>query len=136
MNSDRIKTLLGQSLTYGFVGIMSFISIFPFIWMVIGTSNASIDIIAGRLTIGSALWTNVSGFFSQVDVPLIFWNSAKIAILSTILTLAVSSFAGYGFEMFKSKMRERVYSAILLTLMIPFAALMIPLRSISHHWVT
>ena len=65
--------------------------------MVIGTTNSSIDIIKGRLSFGSALATNIHGFFSQVNVPLIFWNSAKIAILSTILTLAVSSFAGYGF---------------------------------------
>lgn len=127
MSVDRIKSFASQVITYGFVGIMAFISVFPFLWMIIGTSNSSIDIINGRLSLGSAFWTNVYGFFTQVDAPLIFWNSAKIAILSTVLTLAVSSFAGYGFEMFKSRARERVYSAILLTLMIPFAALMIPL---------
>jgi lactose/L-arabinose transport system permease protein len=125
--NDRVKTLLVQMTTYGFIGLMSFISIFPFVWMVIGTTNTSIDIIKGRMWFGAALATNIQGFFSQVNAPLIFWNSAKIAVLSTILTLAVSSFAGYGFEIFRSRMRERVYSAILLTLMIPFAALMIPL---------
>ena len=35
--------------------------------------------------------------------------------------------AGYGFEVYKSKNRDRVYGALLLTMMIPFAALMIPL---------
>ena len=133
MSVDRMKTFAVQFITYGFVGIMAFISVFPFVWMVIGTSNVSSDIIRGRLTFGSALWANVDKFFTQVDVPLIFWNSAKIAILSTVLTLAVSSFAGYGFEMFKSRLREKVYSAILLTLMIPFAALMIPLFVLMSH---
>jgi lactose/L-arabinose transport system permease protein len=101
--------------------------------MVIGTTNATADIVKGRLAFGSSLAVNIHGFFSQVDVPLIFWNSAKIAILSTILTLAVSSFAGYGFEMFKSRLRERIYSVILLTLMVPFAALMIPLFVLMGH---
>jgi lactose/L-arabinose transport system permease protein len=133
MSAYQIRTFAAQTLTYGFVGILSFISVFPFLWMVIGTTNSSIDIMKGRLSFGSALITNIHTFFSQVDVPLIFWNSAKIAILSTLLTLAVSSFAGYGFEMFKSRMRERVYSAILLTLMIPFAALMIPLFVLMGH---
>ncbi|MFN3363005.1 MAG: carbohydrate ABC transporter permease, partial [Allorhizobium sp.] len=55
------------------------------------------------------------------------WNSVKIALVGTALTLLVSSLAGYGFEMFRSKLRERVYTVILLTLMVPFAALMIPL---------
>ena len=125
--SDRFKAFLVPLATYGFVGVMSFVSVFPFLWMIIGTTNSSIDIIKGRLSPGAALATNVAGFFSQVNAPLIFWNSAKIAVLSTLLTLAVSSFAGYGFEMFRSRWRERVYRGILLTLMIPFAALMIPL---------
>ncbi|MGR5488622.1 ABC transporter permease subunit, partial [Vibrio alfacsensis] len=53
--------------------------------------------------------------------------TSKIAIISTLFTLLISSMAGYGFEVYKSKVRDRVYSAMLLTMMIPFAALMIPL---------
>ncbi len=55
-------------------------------------------------------------------MPLVFWNSIKIALISTALTLVVASLAGYGFEVFRSKYRERVYNGILLTLMVPFAA--------------
>ncbi|MGH0216657.1 carbohydrate ABC transporter permease [Sinorhizobium meliloti] len=113
--------------TYGLLGLMAFLSVFPFIWMVLGATNSSIDIIKGKLLPGAAFATNVANFFTLVNVPLVFWNSAKIAIVATVLTLAVSSLAGYGFEMFRSRRRERVYRAMLLTLMIPFAALMIPL---------
>lgn len=113
--------------TYGFVGLMAFLSVFPFLWMLLGATNASIDIIKGRMLPGSALSTNITAFFTQVNAPLVFWNSAKIAILATVLTLAVASLAGYGFEMFRSRHRDRIYSAMLLTMMIPFAALMIPL---------
>ena len=35
--------------------------------------------------------------------------------------------AGYGFEIFRSTKRDRVFSILLLSMMIPFAALMIPL---------
>ncbi|HXV31375.1 MAG TPA: carbohydrate ABC transporter permease [Sinorhizobium sp.] len=119
--------LASAILTYGFVGLMAFLSLFPFIWMMLGATNSSIDIIKGKLLPGEALTTNVAHFFTLVNVPLVFWNSAKIAILATVLTLAVSSLAGYGFEMFRSRRREGFYRAMLLTLMIPFAALMIPL---------
>jgi len=118
---------VAMAATYGFLGLMAFLSVFPFIWMVLGATNSSIDIIKGKLLPGAAFATNVGNFFTLVNVPLVFWNSAKIAILATVLTLAVSSLAGYGFEMFRSRRRERVYRAMLLTLMIPFAALMIPL---------
>ena len=51
----------------------------------------------------------------------------KIAIIGGFFTLLISSLAGYGFEVFSSKARERLYNGMLLTLMVPFAALMIPL---------
>jgi lactose/L-arabinose transport system permease protein len=112
---------------YGFLGAAAFLSVFPFLWMVIGASNTSIDIIQGKITFGSNFSINVANFLAKVDLPLVFWNSVKVAVLSTVLTIAVSSLAGYGFEMFRSKWRDRIYAAMLLTLFVPFAALMIPL---------
>ncbi|WP_438748512.1 carbohydrate ABC transporter permease [Pararhizobium sp. O133] len=127
MFSDRTTALLSSIATYLLLGFVAFLSVFPFLWMAIGATNTSIDVINGKPTFGSALVTNITGFFTQVDVPLVFWNTAKIAIISTVLTLAISSLAGYGFEMFRSRVRERIYQFMLLTLFIPFAALMIPL---------
>jgi lactose/L-arabinose transport system permease protein len=124
MINSRTLATSGQ---YLFLGVMSFLSVFPFVWMMISSTNTSVEIMGGKVGLGSALSTNVTNFFTQVDVPLVFWNSAKVAILATLLTIVVSSLAGYGFEMFKSKWRDRIYSLILLTLMVPFAALMIPL---------
>jgi lactose/L-arabinose transport system permease protein len=133
--------LIRAFFVYGFLGIFAFLSVFPFLWMIMGATNASIDIVKGKAGIGTALLTNIQAFASAVDVPLIMWNSLKIALLATFFTLAVASLAGYGFEVFRSKYRERVYSAILLTLMIPFASLMIPLfilmgklHLINTHW--
>ena len=123
----NVSRLLATALQYAFLGLAAFLSIFPFFWMLISASNTSIDIIGGKSSLGDAFATNVTNFFTQVDVPLVFWNSTKVAVLATVLTIVVSSLAGYGFEMFKSKARERVYSLVLLTLMIPFGALMIPL---------
>ena len=56
-----------------------------------------------------------------------FWNSAFLALVGVALTLIVSSLAGYGFEIFKSRFRDRIFGFLLLMLSIPFAALMVPL---------
>ena len=122
-----MNRLFSTGLQYAFLGVAAFLSLFPFFWMVISSTNSSIDIIGGKTSFGAAFATNVANFFTQVDVPLVFWNSAKVAISATLLTIVFSSLAGYGFEMFKSKARDRIYSLVLLTLMVPFAALMIPL---------
>ena len=50
-----------------------------------------------------------------------------IAVITTTLAMVVSSAAGYAFEIFKSKARDRVFNIVLLSMMVPFAALMVPL---------
>jgi lactose/L-arabinose transport system permease protein len=127
MTSTRILKRLPGAIQYALLSLAAFVSIFPFAWMAIGATNTTSDIIRGKVTFGSALSANINAFFTQMNVPLVFWNSIKVAVMGTVLTIIVSSLAGYGFEMFRSKMRDRIYSAVLLTLMVPFAALMIPL---------
>lgn len=127
MKNFSLKLNFADVFTYIFLTFMAFLSIFPFIWMLIGATNNSIDISKGKISIGDQFFINVANFFEQVDVPLIFWNSSKITFITCFLTLGIASMAGYGFEVFRSKPRERLYTIVLLTLMIPFAALMIPL---------
>ena len=119
--------LLGRVATYALLVIAAFVSVFPFLWMLIGATNYSADIIKGKVTPGTALLQNISVFFNSVDMPRILFNSFFIASVGTALTLLISSLAGYGFEMFRSKFREKIFGGLLLMLSIPFAALMIPL---------
>lgn len=118
---------LSRALLYIALSIAAFISIFPFYWMVVGSTNSSPDIAAGKATPGVHLIDNIVAFFATVNVPQMFWNSAFLALVGVALTLIVSSLAGYGFEMFKSKFRDRIFGFLLLMLSIPFAALMVPL---------
>ena len=119
--------LLGRAATYLVLSLAAFISVFPFFWMVIGSTNTNADLIRGKSTPGDALWRNIEVFFSSADMPRVFFNSFFIAGLGTALTLLVSSLAGYGFEIFRSRIRERVFAVLLLMLSVPFATLMIPL---------
>ncbi|MEO5794963.1 MAG: carbohydrate ABC transporter permease [Rhodoferax sp.] len=123
MSFEKIR----MAFIYLFLWVMAFLSIFPFLWMVISATNVSNDITKGKLSFGNALVANYQKFAVLFDVGQVFWNSGKIAILGSVLTLLVSSLAGYGFEVFKSPIRERFYQGILVSMMIPFATLMIPL---------
>ena len=119
----RIVSLLAQAGLW----LAAFISVFPFYWMVVGATNTANDITGGKVTFGSSLLANITKFFTLVDAPRVFGNSFFIAITGTILTLIVTSLAGYGFEIFRSKARDRVFGTLLLLLSVPFAALMVPL---------
>ncbi len=119
--------ILRRALVYVLLSIAAFVSVFPFFWMIVGATNKSADIIRGKNTFGTELFNNAATFFTQVDALRVFLNSAFIAVVATALTLLISSLAGYGFEMFRSRIRERIFALLLLLLSIPFAAMMVPL---------
>ncbi len=121
------KLYLLRVLQYAFLLSCFILAVFPFFWMVVGATNTAVDIIKGKISFGNQLIPNLNRLFSDYDVTGIFWNSCKISLLTVLGQLLFSSMAGYGFELFSSKTRERIYGVVLLTMMVPFAALMIPL---------
>lgn len=112
---------------YIFLIITSIISVGPFAWMVIGATNSSKDVTLGKLTIGNEFFINFRNLNQIVDIKQAFLNSSQIAIIQTIVALLLCSMAGYGFEVYKSKNRDRLFTLLILSMMLPFAAMMIPL---------
>lgn len=112
---------------YLFLAVAASISIFPFLWMIISTTNASVDVTKGKILPGAYLFENIKNLFTTVDIVPALLNSAKISVTTTVVALLIASLAGYGFEIFRSKAKDVVFSILLLSMMIPFAAIMIPL---------
>ncbi len=127
---NKIVKIIKLSFTYMFLSIVSFICVFPFYWMLAGGTSTSNEVSSGNISIGSNLVENYRILVEQSDYLRAFGNSAFVAILTTILALFISSLAAYGFEIFKSKRKSKVYGVLLLTMMVPFAALMIPLYKV------
>ena len=96
--------------------------------MIIAATNKSVDVTKGTLVPGNYLMENLKAVFSSdLQYGTAFKNSLVIAVVTTLLAMVVSSAAGYAFVIYKSKARERVFNFILLSMMVPFAALMVPL---------
>jgi len=103
------------------------ISVFPFFWMIVSATNKSVDVTKGKLLPGTHLVENFKNLLETIDLVPALMNSAKISITTTILALIISSLAGYGFEIYRSKAKDFVFNILLTSMMIPFAALMVPL---------
>ena len=58
--------------------IVVLISIFPFIWMLTGATNKSVDVTSGALHFGKSLGENWANLQSSANVFLVFLNSMKI----------------------------------------------------------
>ncbi len=107
--------------------LASIISVFPFIWMIVSSTNKSVEVTKGRLLPGSNFIENFQNLLETANLGTALWNSAKISIITTVLAMLIASLAGYGFEIYKSKAKDIVFNILLLSMMIPFAALMVPL---------
>ena len=118
---------LKRSIQYIVLTIVSIISVFPIYWMAVSATNKSVDISRGTLLPGKEFINNFKNLISSQNVSGAMINSFKYAIVLTILSLFICSLAGYGFEIYHDKGKDIVMSIILLAMMVPFAATMIPL---------
>ncbi len=112
---------------YAFLIIFAFFSIFPLLYMVVAATNKSIDVIRGKMLPGTYLIENYKVLVGQTKLWSSMVNSFKYAILLTLLSLVICSLAGYGFEIYHDRGKDALMSVILLAMMVPFVATMIPL---------
>ena len=104
--------------------VASLLSVFPLYYMFCASTNRSIDVIAGKLIPGTYMMENFKSLIAQQNLRLALWNSFRNATVLTVLCLLVCSIAGYGFEIYHDK---AVFTVLLTAMMIPFAAIMIPM---------
>lgn len=114
--------------TYIFLTIVSLISVFPFYWMIAAATNKSVDVARGRIVFGAYLAENFKNLLiQQPNLWGTLKNSFVYAGVQTIVALFICSLAGYGFELYHDKYKDKLFSILLLAMMIPQVATMIPL---------
>ena len=126
----KAKTVI----SYVILCVVSFLSVFPLYYMLCGATNPSIDVIRGKLVPGSYLLENFKTLIEFQDLGRALFNSFRNSILITIFTLLICSIAGYGFEIYHDKGKDILMSILLLAMMLPFVALMIPLFKMFSTW--
>ncbi len=117
--------------SYLFLIAVCIFSVFPLLWMLIAATNKSVDVISGTLIPGTHLLENYKTLVKGTNLWTAMRNSFRYASVLTICSLIICSLAGYGFEIYHTKKKDRLFAVILLAVMVPFAATMIPLYQMS-----
>ncbi len=121
------KWTLGRALALLVLLGAAAISVFPFIWMIVGMTLNPNDVLKGILIPGRDFVSNWTKATTSYNLPIFFFNSLKIALLTVVFGLVVNGLAAYGFEKHQSKARDKVFGVLMLTLIIPQIALVIPM---------
>lgn len=119
---------------YVFLTIVSLLSVFPLYYMFCGATNKSTDVVAGKLIPGGYVAENFKALLANQDLARAMWNSFRNAVILTALALLVCSIAGYGFEIYHDKGKDLLMNILLLAMMLPFVAIMIPLFKMFSSW--
>ena len=119
----KVKT----TIAYTILILASFLSAFPLYYMICGATNSSIDIVRGKLFPGVYLMENYQSLIANQNLGRAMFNSFRNAIVITVIALLICSIAGYGFEIYHDKGKDLLMNILLLAMMIPQVATMVPL---------
>ena len=124
-NSSAIQKRLIP--TYIFLTIVSILSVFPLFWMVTAATNLSVDVSRGKIWFGTHLIENFNNLVANTNLWKSFGNSLLYSTVQTLLCIFICSLAGYGFELYHDKGKDLLFAILLMAMMIPGVATMIPL---------
>ena len=121
-----------KAVIYHILGFaVGLVMIYPLIWMVMSSYKPPNTIFqtAGSLIPETFTFENyINGWkgFAKVTFATFFKNSLFISVVATIGTVISSAIVAYGFARFKFKGKKLLFSAMLLSMMLPAQVLMIP----------
>ncbi len=121
------KVRPSRAFNHLFLILVSLLSAFPFYWMAVSSTNISTDVVLGRMLPGSYLFENIKTLSESGALFRAFSNSCLYSLATTFGALFISSMAGYGFIVYQDKGKNFVMGLLLLSMMVPTAATLIPL---------
>ncbi len=127
----KAKRRLVRAVYHILVCLFGVAMIYPLLWMVFSSFKQTNTIFtsAGQLLPDEWVLTNYqTGWrgFAGISFGVYFRNSFFICILSTLGVLLSSSIVGYGLARCRFRGHKLLFSAMLLTMMLPAQVLMIP----------
>ncbi|WEG12435.1 carbohydrate ABC transporter permease [Pullulanibacillus sp. KACC 23026] len=105
------------------------ISIFPFYWMIVGATNHSSKMFTNppTLSFGNQLATNLSNLNDSVGIWRVLFNSLLVSLVYVALSLTICTLAAYALSKFEFKGKRVIFTVLMLSMMIPYQATLIPL---------
>ena len=96
--------------------ILIIFSIFPIIWMISASINPADTLATQTLIPKNAGLGNYQELFNSGEFPYWrwFWNSIKIATITSVLSMTITTIAAYAFSRFRFRGRVTMLKALLL----------------------
>lgn len=121
----------GKAIITLIMALLGIVFLLPFIWMLSASLKPEADVFKYPIEWIPQTWRAAfnyhSVWFGKANFTLYYWNSIKVTALTTLLSVAVSSMAAYGFTKIRFPGRNALFVLVLATYMIPAEATLVPL---------
>ncbi|MDD3336407.1 MAG: carbohydrate ABC transporter permease [Eubacteriales bacterium] len=109
--------------------LILFLIVFPFAWLLVSTFKLQKDIIKWPPTFWPKHWTfkNYSAVFERIPLAKYILNTVIFAGFVSLFSSFFDSVAGYAFARLDFKGKNVIFNIVLLTMLVPFQIVMIPL---------
>ncbi len=132
-STSRLASLLVRIFTYVFLIAMTFIFIFPFLYMVITSLKTNSDLY--DLTVNwiprTLQWENYTLAIRSLNITLApggyMWNSVILTVFPTIGHIISCSLIGYGFARFEFPGKKILFGIVILAFIVPTQTIIVPL---------
>jgi cellobiose transport system permease protein len=115
------------------------LSFFPLYWLLVIASNTTSDIYKSppKLLPGSHLIENIGKVFEKIDFVAPLVNTLFVALAVAFLVLFFDSLAAFAFAKFDFPGRDALFTAVLVTFMLPMQLSIIPqfITMVNLGWV-
>lgn len=127
----KTKKLIGRAAYNIFIILFGIVMIYPLVWMIMSSfkETSTVFTTAGTLIPEHFTLENyINGWkgFAGISFGVFLKNSLFICIVATIGTILSSAFVGYGFARFRFRGKKLLFTAMLISMMLPAQILMIP----------
>jgi ABC-type glycerol-3-phosphate transport system permease component len=125
----RFRRLWTLSIVYMLLLVAVTVILFPVFWMFSSSLKGSTELFAFNMTLLPVEWTleNYRNVWNNTPFPSYFWNSFKVAAMSTVLSVVISMYAAYALARIRFHGRGAFGLLMLVTQMFPHIMLVIPL---------
>ncbi|WEK55050.1 MAG: carbohydrate ABC transporter permease [Candidatus Cohnella colombiensis] len=104
--------------------------VLPFIWMISASFKPEIDVFKYPIQWIPTQWNLIENY-SEVwngehPFAVYYWNTIKVSVLTTLVSVVVSCMAAYGFSHIDFKGKNVLFVLVLMTFMVPSYSILVP----------
>jgi multiple sugar transport system permease protein len=111
-------------------GLLAIAFLFPLLWAVINSLKSPAEANQSPPTLFPKS-ISFGNFQTLMDygsgLPVYFWNSVLVSVLTVVGTVVVCVLGGYGFARFDFWGKKQLFLAVVAILMVPYATILLPL---------